>query len=92
MATKTLPPGTPIPDDALYEVVDGQIVIDDGTMPGNGVPDDIASLAGSAITIPCPGQVESLNASVAAGVMLYEASRQRRLAADRIADRIKDPA
>jgi TrmH family RNA methyltransferase len=45
---------------------------------GNGVPADIAALASGAITIPCPGPVESLNASVAAGVLLYEASRQRR--------------
>ncbi len=29
------------------------------------------------ITIPCPGPVESLNAAVAASVLLYEASRQR---------------
>jgi RNA methyltransferase, TrmH family len=44
---------------------------------GNGVPADLASRAGGTITIPCPGPVESLNASVAAGVLLYEASRQR---------------
>jgi TrmH family RNA methyltransferase len=45
---------------------------------GNGVPDDLAAKADCAITIPCPGPVESLNASVAASVLLYEASRQRR--------------
>jgi TrmH family RNA methyltransferase len=45
---------------------------------GNGVPEEIAAQAVGAITIPCPGPVESLNASVAAGVLLYEASRQRR--------------
>jgi RNA methyltransferase, TrmH family len=44
---------------------------------GNGVPDDIAAHADGAITIPCPGPVESLNAAVAASVLLYEASRQR---------------
>ena len=48
---------------------------------GGGVPDDIASRAGGAITIPCPGSVESLNAAVAASILLYEASRQRRAAA-----------
>ncbi len=47
---------------------------------GNGVPEEIAALAGGAITIPCPGPVESLNASVAASVLLYEASRQRAIA------------
>jgi TrmH family RNA methyltransferase len=45
---------------------------------GNGVPPDLAAQADGAITIPCPGPVESLNAAVAAGVLLYEASRQRR--------------
>jgi RNA methyltransferase, TrmH family len=44
---------------------------------GNGVPEDIASMADGAITIPCPGPVESLNAAVAASVLLYEAARQR---------------
>jgi len=47
---------------------------------GNGVPDEIAALADAAITIPCPGPVESLNASVSAGILLYEAARQRRSA------------
>jgi TrmH family RNA methyltransferase len=50
---------------------------------GNGVPKDIAARAGGSITIPCPGCVESLNASVAAGVLLYEASRQRAAASAR---------
>jgi len=50
---------------------------------GNGVPDEIAARADCTITIPSPGPVESLNASVAAGVLLYEASRQRRAADER---------
>jgi TrmH family RNA methyltransferase len=44
---------------------------------GNGVPEEVASQADGAVTIPCPGPVESLNAAVAASVLLYEASRQR---------------
>jgi TrmH family RNA methyltransferase len=44
---------------------------------GNGVPGDLAARADGAVTIPCPGPVESLNAAVAASVLLYEASRQR---------------
>ena len=43
---------------------------------GNGVPMDIATHADLAVTIPCPGPVESLNAAVAASILLYEASRQ----------------
>lgn len=44
---------------------------------GNGLPAELAAHADAAITIPCPGPVESLNAAVAASVLLYEASRQR---------------
>jgi TrmH family RNA methyltransferase len=44
---------------------------------GNGVPEELASRCDGAITIPTPGPVESLNAAVAASVLLYEASRQR---------------
>jgi TrmH family RNA methyltransferase len=44
---------------------------------GSGVPDNLAAYADEAITIPCPGAVESLNAAVAASVLLYESSRQR---------------
>lgn len=44
---------------------------------GNGVDDSVAARADAHITIPCPGPVESLNAAVAASVLLYEASRQR---------------
>ena len=44
---------------------------------GSGVPADLAMKADGAVTIPCPGPVESLNAAVAASVLLYEAARQR---------------
>jgi TrmH family RNA methyltransferase len=45
---------------------------------GNGVPDSVAIHADAPVTISCPGAVESLNAAVAASVVLYEAARQRR--------------
>jgi TrmH family RNA methyltransferase len=44
---------------------------------GNGVPLELAAQADGALTIPCPGPVESLNASIAASILLYEAARQR---------------
>jgi TrmH family RNA methyltransferase len=44
---------------------------------GNGVPDGLAAEADGALTILCPGAVESLNAPVAASILLYEAARQR---------------
>jgi TrmH family RNA methyltransferase len=47
---------------------------------GNGVPEALAAQADGAMTISCPGPVESLNAAAAASVLLYEASRQRRSA------------
>lgn len=45
---------------------------------GNGLTDETAALAESYIRIPMGGQLESLNAAVAAAVLMYEASRQRR--------------
>jgi TrmH family RNA methyltransferase len=44
---------------------------------GNGVPAELSAEADGAITIPCPGPVESLNAAVATSVLLYEAACQR---------------
>ena len=45
---------------------------------GNGLKDETADLADSYIKIPMEGKVESLNASVAASVLMYEAYRQKR--------------
>jgi TrmH family RNA methyltransferase len=44
---------------------------------GSGLPPEIAARCNVRVTIPCPGPVESLNAAVAASILLYEASRQR---------------
>jgi TrmH family RNA methyltransferase len=46
---------------------------------GSGLAPELAAKCDARITIPCPGPVESLNAAVAASVLLYEASRQRAL-------------
>jgi TrmH family RNA methyltransferase len=46
---------------------------------GSGLSAAMISLADGQITIPCPGPVESLNAAIAASILLYEASRQREL-------------
>ena len=43
-------------------------------MRATACPADLAAKADAAITIPCPGPVESLNAAVAASVLLYEAA------------------
>lgn len=45
---------------------------------GNGLRPEVAELADYFIKIPMSGQVESLNAAVAASVLSFEAGRQRR--------------
>lgn len=45
---------------------------------GNGLTRETADLADQYIKIPMEGQVESLNAAVAATVLMFEAARQRR--------------
>lgn len=42
---------------------------------GNGVSDELAGMADVNIKIPMAGHLESLNASVAAGILMYEAQR-----------------
>ena len=44
---------------------------------GNGLSDEIAKMADKYVKIPMDGMVESLNASVAAAILMYEAKRQR---------------
>lgn len=45
---------------------------------GNGLRQEIADCADIWIRIPMAGQVESLNAAIAAAVLMFEVSRQRR--------------
>lgn len=42
-----------------------------------GLSDDAAVLCDRLVKIPMPGQAESLNASIAAGILMYEVVRQR---------------
>jgi TrmH family RNA methyltransferase len=50
---------------------------------GAGLDPGWLALVDQRVTIPCPGWVESLNAAVAGSLLLYEASRQRRLVRSR---------
>ncbi|MDP5140186.1 MAG: hypothetical protein NWP83_06910, partial [Spirosomaceae bacterium] len=43
----------------------------------DGISDGILSRCDKVVKIPMSGKVESLNVSVAAGMMLYEVTRQR---------------
>lgn len=45
---------------------------------GSGLSKELSELADGFLKIPMRGQVESLNASVAAALLMYEAHRQRR--------------
>ena len=45
---------------------------------GNGLTDAAAGAASHRLLIPMQGEIESLNAAMAAGILAYEASRQRR--------------
>ena len=44
---------------------------------GNGLSDELSESADCLIKIPMEGQVESLNAAMAAGILMYETLRQR---------------
>jgi TrmH family RNA methyltransferase len=44
---------------------------------GSGLPEELVREADALIRIPTPGPVESLNAGIAASILLYEAARQR---------------
>lgn len=44
---------------------------------GAGLPEEFVAAADARVSIPMHGQIESLNAAVAAALLLYEAQRQR---------------
>lgn len=44
---------------------------------GNGVSDELMEMADITVKIPMDGHLESLNASVAAGILMYETKRKR---------------
>jgi TrmH family RNA methyltransferase len=45
---------------------------------GNGLSDELSSMADAYLKIPMVGKVESLNAAIAASILMYETSKQRR--------------
>ena len=45
---------------------------------GNGLREEVSNMADTWIRIPMEGQAESLNAAIAAAVLMFEAARQRR--------------
>lgn len=66
--------GTTMYDRPSYHLPTGFLVGNEG----NGLSSEIAGMADEYIRIPMEGSVESLNASVAATLLMYEVNRQRR--------------
>ncbi|MGH9521101.1 MAG: TrmH family RNA methyltransferase [Terriglobales bacterium] len=65
--------GTPLPEADLR----GAVAVFVGN-EGAGIPKSLAQEMDETVVIPQASQVESLNAGVAASIVLYEAARQRR--------------
>lgn len=65
-------------NDFFEENLSGNIIITVGN-EGNGVTDEIKELSSVKVKIPMPGKAESLNVSVASGIMIYEKVRQNLL-------------
>ena len=63
-------------DKSMYDISYDKTAIVIGN-EANGVRDEIQNLADERVKIPMPGKTESLNASVATAVVLYEAMRDR---------------
>lgn len=66
--------GTTSYDQPDYTIPTGFLIGNEG----NGLSDEIAGLADEYIRIPMEGKVESLNAAIAATLLMYEVNRQRR--------------
>lgn len=62
--------------ESIYEIDYNKKVLVIGN-EANGVSDEILGLADSKVKIPMIGKTESLNASVATGVILYEYVRRK---------------
>lgn len=63
-------------EDSIYDVNYNKKVIVIGN-ESNGVSDEVQKLADEKVKIPMLGKTESLNASVATGIILYEYVRQK---------------
>ncbi|AGK97911.1 TrmH family RNA methyltransferase [Clostridium pasteurianum] len=61
----------------FYDVdLTGKIIIVVGN-EGSGISEEIYSLSDEKVKIPMPGNTESLNVGIAAGIMMFEAVRQK---------------
>ena len=65
--------------DTIYDIKYNKKVVIIGN-EANGVEQEIQALADEKVKIPMLGKTESLNASVATGIILYEYVRQKQCA------------
>ena len=63
-------------NDSVYDIEYNKKVIVIGN-EANGVSKEVQAIADDRVKIPMLGKTESLNASVATGIMLYEYVRQK---------------
>lgn len=64
-------------DKSFYDLsLKGNIVLVVGN-EGNGISNEIIEISDELVKLPMPGDAESLNVAVCAGIMMYEAVRQR---------------
>jgi TrmH family RNA methyltransferase len=56
----------------------------------HGLSDELVALASTSVSVPMDGSVESLNAAVAGAAVLFDASRQRRVASP--SETVSEPA
>lgn len=64
-------------DNNFYDIdLTGKIIIAVGN-EGSGISEEIYSLSDEKVKIPMPGNAESLNVGIAAGIMMFEAVRQK---------------
>lgn len=67
---------------AAYDLNSGAVAIAIGN-EANGISDTLRTLSPYKMRIPMPGGLESLNASIAASVCMYEVMRQRQTSLDK---------
>jgi TrmH family RNA methyltransferase len=64
-------------DNNFYDIdLKGNVIISVGN-EGNGISEEVYDISDLKIKIPMPGGAESLNAAVAASIMMYEVVRQK---------------
>lgn len=66
-------------DNNFYNIDLTQKVIISVGNEGNGICEDVYNMCDIKVKIPMPGGAESLNAAVAASIMMYEAVRQKNI-------------